>query len=443
MRMVGTLLVLAILLGVAAIGVQWLTPRIERDVHDRVTASLAEKGLLFANVHVQGREVTLLGDAPTEASRDQAISSAANVFGVARVKDGLSVKGVKSVSATQVAEALPLPVNVSAATPLAKPQGPYTLSIVKSDDKVILRGMVDSEDSRTVLRRIAATHYGEEYVTDELQVVAGAPEGWRSAAGAALFNIVNLENANVTLSNTEVMVSGDALDSAYNTQAEDGIRKALPTAYKVAFALDVVSVTTPVAAEVEPAAGDVAAANDDTVTCAGIDDVRVHKVMFGFDKAEIAKVYEPTIKAVASTLNGCDQANLEVAGHTDITGSKLYNQWLSEQRAEAGVRALMRAGVDKDRLTAKGYGEAKPVGDNKTRSGRAANRRIEFVPDGVASSGGLSLFGSDEPASATETASPTATGSWWDRISTAINRAEAAVSETVVSATEAVSATVK
>jgi outer membrane protein OmpA-like peptidoglycan-associated protein len=440
MRMVGTLLALAILLGIAAIGVQWLTPRIERDVHDRVTASLAEKGLLFADVHVQGREVTLLGDAPTQAARDQAISSAANVFGVARVKDGLAVKGVQSVSAAEVAKALALPEGASvSASPAAKPNGPYTLTIVKQDDNVVLRGMVDSEDSRTVLRRIAATHYGEEHVTDELQVVAGAPEGWRSAAGAALFNIVNLESASVTLSNTEVMVSGSALDEGYNDQAEEGIRKALPTAYKVAFALDVVSVTAPVAAaDVEPAAG------DDTGTCAKIEDVRMHKVMFGFDKAEITKVYEPTIKAVAETLNGCDQANLEVAGHTDITGSTLYNQWLSEQRAQSGVRALIRNGVAKERLTAKGYGEAKPVGDNKTRSGRAANRRIEFVPSGATSGSGISLFGVDA-ATATETVSKTA-GSWWDRISTAISRAENAVSETVASSTTptvAVSATAK
>lgn len=428
MRMVGTLLVLAIILGIAAVGVQWLTPRIERDVHERVTASLAEKGLLFANVHVQGREVTLLGDAPNEATRDQAISSAANVFGVARVKDGLSVKGVQSVSAAEVAKTLALPVEASPSKAIAKkPQGPYTLSIVKSDDNVVLRGMVDSEDSRTVLRRIAATHYGEEHVTDDLQVVAGAPEGWRSAAGAALFNIVNLESADVTLSNTEVMVSGTALDKGYNTEAEDGIRKALPTAYKVAFALDVVSLTAPVAANVEPAAG------SDTATCAKIEDVRVHKVMFGFDKAEIAKVYEPTIKTVADTLNGCDQAGLEVAGHTDVTGSKLYNQWLSEQRAEAGVRALMRAGVAKERLVAKGYGDAKPVGDNKTRAGRAANRRIEFVPAGVSGAEGISLFGVTA-TSATEAVKGTA-GSWWDRISTAINRAESAVSATVASPT--------
>lgn len=434
MRMVGTLLVLAIVLGIAAIGVQWLTPRIERDVYDRVTASLAEKGLLFANVHVQGREVTLLGDAPTDAARDQAVSAAANVFGVARVKDGLAVKGVFSPSATQVAEAVNVPEAPSAtaeappAAPVAKADGAYTLTITKLDDNVTLTGMVDSEASRQVLRRIAATHYGENHVTDQLQVVAGAPEGWRSAAGAALFNIVNLESATVTLSNTEVMVSGAALDGAYNSQAEDGIRKALPTAYKVAFALDVVSVTSPVAA-VEPAAGP---EEEETATCASIEYVRMHKVMFGFDKAEITKVYEPTLKTVAGLVEGCTQANIEVAGHTDITGSKLYNQWLSEQRAQAGVRALIRHGVEKERLTAKGYGEAQPVGDNKTRSGRSANRRIEFIPSGVSAVEGISLFGLDT-SSATESVKQTA-GSWWDRISTAISRAEEAVSETTATA---------
>jgi len=66
----------------------------------------------------------------------------------------------------------------------------------------------------------------------------------------------------------------------------------------------------------------------------------------------------------------------EVGGYTDSTGSPAYNQELSERRAQSVADYLTSHGISGGRLTVKGYGEANPVADNKTREGRAHNRRV-------------------------------------------------------------------
>ncbi|MFZ2586533.1 MAG: OmpA family protein [Alphaproteobacteria bacterium] len=438
-------------------GVNWLTPKIEQDVANRTNTVFAEKGLLFATAQVKGREVTVVGDAPDAEAHDKALSAAAHVFGVAKVMDGMSIDGVLvKVSATETT--LPEePIMAAKATD-------YRLVITKNGESVTLSGMVPDEASRAVLVRLATDRYGAENVVDKMALADGAPEGWRSAVGTVLFNLSSLEKATATISNTEVMVDGEALDQAFADKAEDNMKKAMPTAYKVAYAVDVQGPTlakvesptakveamaqTPAAA-VEPAAGGVlaeAAERTERATdkvadqaaavigdlmgkaskamggCAS-EELGIHKVMFAFDSAKITKVYDGTMDKVAGIMTACGDLNVTVAGHTDRAGSGLYNQWLSEQRAEAGMRALMKRGVDKAHLSTKGYGETKPVGSDTTREGRAANRRIEFVP-------GTSITVL-EPATGEAVSGTMPAGSWWDRISGAITRAEVAVSSTV------------
>ena len=69
---------------------------------------------------------------------------------------------------------------------------------------------------------------------------------------------------------------------------------------------------------------------------------------------------------------------LLIEGHTDNVGKDEFNQTLSENRAAAVRMYLMSQGVSDSRLTSHGYGESKPLTDNKTASGRALNRRVEL-----------------------------------------------------------------
>ena len=70
---------------------------------------------------------------------------------------------------------------------------------------------------------------------------------------------------------------------------------------------------------------------------------------------------------------------IRIEGHTDSTGKESFNIYLSNQRAKAVREYMISRGISADRLEAIGYGPSRPIANNKTRSGRAANRRVEFT----------------------------------------------------------------
>jgi len=67
-----------------------------------------------------------------------------------------------------------------------------------------------------------------------------------------------------------------------------------------------------------------------------------------------------------------------MSGHTDNIGTDAYNQALSERRAASAKDYVVKKGVDGSRISAQGFGESKPIADNKTKEGRAKNRRVEI-----------------------------------------------------------------
>jgi OOP family OmpA-OmpF porin len=87
----------------------------------------------------------------------------------------------------------------------------------------------------------------------------------------------------------------------------------------------------------------------------------------------------PLLDEAAKTLNkDFPEANVVVAGHTDDRGNPEHNKALSQHRADAVRKYLIEHGVKADRLTAEGLGSSQPAADNKTKEGRAKNRRVEL-----------------------------------------------------------------
>lgn len=83
------------------------------------------------------------------------------------------------------------------------------------------------------------------------------------------------------------------------------------------------------------------------------------------------------LATTAEGLKGQENLKVEIAGHTDSVGAAEYNQQLSQKRAEAVRDYLLELGVAPDQLTARGYGESRPLRSNETPSGRERNRRVE------------------------------------------------------------------
>ncbi len=192
--------------------------------------------------------------------------------------------------------------------------------------------------------------------TAALATAAGAQEihNWRSAAGDVWKN-----------------ASGECWRDASWTPATaaagcDGALAAAPAAAAAAASAP----AAPAAAK--PAAAPAAAAAAASKVTYAAD------AFFDFDKS----VLKPEGKAKLDDLVGKVKGiNLEViiaVGHTDSTGSDAYNQKLSVARSEAVKAYLVSKGIEKNRVYTEGKGEKQPVADNKTKEGKAKNRRVEI-----------------------------------------------------------------
>ena len=104
-----------------------------------------------------------------------------------------------------------------------------------------------------------------------------------------------------------------------------------------------------------------------------------NNILFETGKATLKSESMAEIQKVADYMKKNPRARFEVQGHTDNQGSDKVNDPLSQQRAEAVVKALADLGVDDFNLKAVGKGSHEPVADNKTDAGRAKNRRVEFI----------------------------------------------------------------
>jgi outer membrane protein OmpA-like peptidoglycan-associated protein len=102
-------------------------------------------------------------------------------------------------------------------------------------------------------------------------------------------------------------------------------------------------------------------------------------IQFEIGKATILKSSYGILNEIADMLKENPDYLIEVQGHTDITGSKELNMRLSNSRAAAVRDYLIGKGINKERMTSKGYGMTLPVADNNTVEGRAKNRRVEFI----------------------------------------------------------------
>ncbi|MBK6834328.1 MAG: PD40 domain-containing protein [Bacteroidetes bacterium] len=117
--------------------------------------------------------------------------------------------------------------------------------------------------------------------------------------------------------------------------------------------------------------------------------ITLNNIFFDFDKDVLRPLSNVEIKNLVKIMNKYPNIKVEISGYTDSKGGDVYNQVLSESRAKAVMYKLIESGISPERMTAKGYGETKPVAANtkvdKTDNpqGRQLNRRVEFKITGI------------------------------------------------------------
>jgi outer membrane protein OmpA-like peptidoglycan-associated protein len=102
-------------------------------------------------------------------------------------------------------------------------------------------------------------------------------------------------------------------------------------------------------------------------------------INFDTGKYTIRPESQPIITQIVALLKNSPELKLSIEGHTDNVGNAQSNKTLSEQRAKAVMNAVVTQGVEASRLSAVGWGQEKPVADNRTEEGKAKNRRVEIV----------------------------------------------------------------
>lgn len=102
-------------------------------------------------------------------------------------------------------------------------------------------------------------------------------------------------------------------------------------------------------------------------------------VLFDVNSSTVKPGGYDELQRVAGVLNNYPQTTIQIAGHTDSSGSDQYNMQLSQQRANAVKNALVGYGVAPARLMTVGYGESKPIASNATEAGRQMNRRVAIT----------------------------------------------------------------
>jgi OOP family OmpA-OmpF porin len=299
---------------------------------------------------------------------------------------------------------LPASLSLAAAEVTPPTASPYRFLAMRQAAAVLLDGYVASEDDRAAILAVARKKFGGSQIVDRMAFAGGAPDGYLNAATVAMQAVSRMAAGRAELVNTDLAISGGAYNPAAESEIAASAAESLPKGFVAKASIRAHQPGQPVAPE---RCRDLLSA-----------ELQAGRIDFDSDKTEVADRSFGMLDRVAAVLQRCPQANIEIASHTDSDGSTSRNQTVSEARADAIFEYLVDAGVMRERLTANGYGETKPIADNKTDEGKARNRRIEFtltvrsqVPASEPTSGASEAplpdaIADEPPAAASEPAAP-------------------------------------
>ncbi|MCU0904128.1 MAG: OmpA family protein [Tabrizicola sp.] len=254
-------------------------------------------------------------------------------------------------------------------------EGPAEFTaILGPEGKVELRGRLTDETQRSAVDAFARSAFAGAEVLTATRVDAGLPDGWALRVLSGLKALAEVQEGRLLVRPDLVEVTGVTGSTSARGRITQILSEELGQGetFKVNVRYD--EALDPLAALPTP---EECVADVNTV-------IARSKITFTPASAEIATTARPVLDELAGILTNCPAMQMDIGGHTDAQGSEGGNLALSQARAEAVLLALQGRRVDVSGMTATGYGEARPIADNETETGREANRRIEFVLKGAA-----------------------------------------------------------
>jgi OOP family OmpA-OmpF porin len=245
----------------------------------------------------------------------------------------------------------------------------YWMRFERISGKIVLSGAVPDKTARQVVETYAAAIFGQAKLHSVLTLAGeGVPVNWESAALVALDALGRISEGEVELSPKRIFVRGVVPGPAEAGRLQRLMEGEAPQGYSTESALrvDLPAQVAAVALSISRCAVVLSAA------------VKALPIAFAPGSAVFGAGNHEALDRLEEIFHRCKTGRIEIGGHTDSQGSERLNQRLSQARAEAVLDALIVRGVLLDRLSARGYGEGRPVASNETEAGRALNRRIEF-----------------------------------------------------------------
>jgi OOP family OmpA-OmpF porin len=302
-----------------------------------LTQQLAEKGHDWVSVTVKGRDVTLSGNAPTTETSFAALKVAKKYNPLLHINDQITPRIIQ----------------------------PYSMKMDWNGKSLLLDGYLPDKASYNRLLETAHQALGGEGKKDlqnNLVLGAGAPENWEQLLNNSLQALLTLQQGNVEIINHSFYFAGQTPYSA----ERDKIMQNFAQYKHYQQTLHII------------------ATDEKDRVCQSKFEQLLENNTIKFTSGEVT--IDPSSYSLLTKLANiaalCSLSKISIEGHTDNMGSVAANMKLSRQRAQSVVNWLFQQGIAEQQLSAIGYGAQKPIANNNTDEGRAANRRIEFIIKG-------------------------------------------------------------
>ncbi|GHA58038.1 membrane protein [Amylibacter ulvae] len=239
----------------------------------------------------------------------------------------------------------------------------------KSPEGVVqLRGRVPTDDTKLAIDTFAQSLFGGEQVFLQTRVDENLEPGWPVRILGGLEALSKLHHGSLIVRADTVEVKGVGATPSVPSEVSRAL--SVRIGGKGNYKIDVNFDETLFVVDKEPTPEEC----EQGITAL----LAREQINFAPSSARIDAQSLQVVGEIADILRKCPDAKFEIEGHTDSQGSEELNLSISQQRAESVLSALLEQRILTSGLTAKGYGPEKPVADNGTEEGRAANRRIAF-----------------------------------------------------------------